>query len=269
MEIMNLDSRDKICGIYKILCTANNEFYIGSSKDILYRLKIHASLLCKNKYINTKRKHGCKSYMQNAYNKYGASSFKYFVVEHCDEDTLLSREQLYLISLQPKFNSSHKASRPPLFDELTTEQQQRKIKNNFITRTKNGTFKQSEESMRKMIQTKIRNGTLCVPQPWRRGIKNPAHSKRMKKISLAKRAAMTKEEIENHPFYGKREVPSNLKPKLKLKNSITGEVNELHGIDWCRQYGITMPAISRIRYNRQNFVIDKNKQKWNKIKLGE
>jgi group I intron endonuclease len=265
MKIIDLDSKNKICGIYKILCTANNEFYIGSSKDILYRLKIHASLLSKNKYINTKRKHGCKSYMQNAYNKYGAESFKYFVLEQCVENILLTREQYYLTNLQPKFNSSHKAGRPPLFSELTNEQQQRKIKNNFISRTKNNTFKQSKESMQKMIQTKIKNGTLCVPQPWRRGIKNPAHSKRMKKIFLTKKAAMTKEEIVNHPFYGKKTQPTNLKPKLKLKNSITGEINELYGIDWNRQYGITMPAISRLRYNRQDFVIDRDKQKWNKV----
>ena len=106
MEITNLDSRDTICGIYKILCTANNEFYIGSSKDIFYRLRVHASLLRKNKYINTKRKHGCKPYMQNAYNKYGVESFKYFVIEQCIEDMLLNREQYYLTSLQPKFNSS-------------------------------------------------------------------------------------------------------------------------------------------------------------------
>jgi hypothetical protein len=207
--------------------------------------------------------------MQNTYNKYGVESFKYFVNEQCTEDALLSREQYYLTNLQPKFNSSRRAGRPPLFSELTKEQQQRKIKNTFITRTKNGTFKQSKESMQKMIQTKIKNGTLCAPRLALRGIKRPEHSRRMKEISLAKRATMTKEEIERHPFYGKRDVPTNLQPKLKLKNSITGIVDELHGIDWHRQYGITMPAISRLRYNRQNFVVDKNKQKWNKIELGE
>lgn len=238
-------------------------------KDILYRLKIHISLLHKNKYINTRGRRGCKSYMQNTYNKYGADSFKYSVIEQCKEGALLSHEQYYLTNLQPKFNSSLKAGQPPLFCELTKEQQQRKIENNFITRTKNGTFKQSKESMQKMIQTKIKNGTLCTPRLALRGIKRPEHSRRMKEICLAKRAAMTQEEIERHPFYGRRDTPPNLQPKLKLKNSTTGEVNELHGIDWHRQYGISMPAILRLRYNRQNFVVDKNKQKWNKIELGE
>lgn len=283
MKIIDLDSKNKICGVYKILCTANNEFYIGSSKDIIVRIKRHLTLLKANRYNNPYKCVGKNVYMQNAFNKYGADTFKFTIVEEAREEALLHREQYYIDTLNPKFNTSTKTNRPPTHSELSDEQKKQKYENFINTKIKNNTlqptketiekvqskrrgiFKHTKESMQKMIQTKIKNDTLCIPQPWRRGVKNPTHSKRMKKIFLTKKAAMTKEEIENHPFYGKKTQPTNLKPKLKLKNSITGEINELYGIDWNRQYGITMPAISRLRYDRQNFVIDKNNQKWNKV----
>ena len=40
MEI-NLSDKSKICGIYKILCVPNKKFYIGSSLNVIKRLKMH------------------------------------------------------------------------------------------------------------------------------------------------------------------------------------------------------------------------------------
>ena len=38
MEI-KLSDRSKICGIYKILCISNKKFYLGSSLNVIKRLK--------------------------------------------------------------------------------------------------------------------------------------------------------------------------------------------------------------------------------------
>ena len=282
MEITNLDNKDKICGIYKILCTGNNDFYIGSSKDIIVRINRHLSLLRTNRYNNPYRCAGKNVYMQNAYNKYGAGSFKFFVIETTNIDALLQREQFYFDKLKPRFNTSTKSNRPPTHNELSNDQKKQKYTQFTNTKTKNNTlsptretiekiqnkrrgiFKQSKESMQKMIQTKIKNGTLNVPRLALRGKKNPEHSMRMKKIYAHKIMTMTEEEKNKNSFFSNRNVAKYHKPKLKLKNSTTGETNELYSIDWSKQYGMTMPALSRLRHNKQDFVIDKNKQKWNK-----
>lgn len=62
----------KKCGIYHILCTSNNKGYIGSSLDIYSRWITHKWHLEKNTHANL--------HLQNAYNKYGISSFKFEIL---------------------------------------------------------------------------------------------------------------------------------------------------------------------------------------------
>lgn len=78
------------CGIYKILNTKNGKFYVGSSKDILDRWRRHCSELRKNTHPN--------KHLQFAWNKYGESSFELNILEECDVNSLLEREQYYLDS---------------------------------------------------------------------------------------------------------------------------------------------------------------------------
>lgn len=90
----------KITGIYKITNIITNDFYIGSSKDIHNRWRQHRWHLNKNKHKN--------SYLQNAWNKYGANSFKFEVLEECLllKKLILEREQYYMDSLKPVYNLS-------------------------------------------------------------------------------------------------------------------------------------------------------------------
>jgi hypothetical protein len=80
-------------GIYKIINTKNGKFYLGSSKNLAQRKKKH-------KYELSKGKHH-SSYLQNAYNKYGAKSFKFVIIEHVEESRLLEVEQHYLNTMKP------------------------------------------------------------------------------------------------------------------------------------------------------------------------
>ena len=43
---------DKISGIYEIICLVNGKYYVGSSKDILYRKGKHLGKLKRNKHEN-------------------------------------------------------------------------------------------------------------------------------------------------------------------------------------------------------------------------
>lgn len=94
-------------GIYKILNTVNNKFYIGSSKDIYYRWEEeHIKKLNNNNHDNI--------ILQRAWNKYGHDNFILIIIEIVSEDisteALLEREQYYLDLLNPKYNIGKHAS---------------------------------------------------------------------------------------------------------------------------------------------------------------
>lgn len=84
-------------GIYYIKCLSNNRLYIGSSKDIYNRLHQHLYKLKNNKHFKI---------IQNSYNKYGRSNFKCGVIEFCEVDKLLEREQYNINTLKPYFNTN-------------------------------------------------------------------------------------------------------------------------------------------------------------------
>ena len=83
------ESREfKTPGIYAISNKANCKIYIGSSQNIHSRICEHVLDLDKNIHKN--------SYLQNSWNKYGKNSFELMVVETCDFDILLDREQHWI-----------------------------------------------------------------------------------------------------------------------------------------------------------------------------
>lgn len=88
---MKNDIEYNISGIYKITNIVNNKIYIGSSRNIKNRWFKHTALLRHNKHEN--------KHLQNAWNKYGEENFKFEIVEQCEVEELLIREQFYLDSL--------------------------------------------------------------------------------------------------------------------------------------------------------------------------
>lgn len=98
----------KVSGIYKITCTVNNKFYIGSANNINRRWVTHRGQLRHNTHSNP--------YLQRAYNKYGEESFNIICLEQCTVEDLLRREQHYLDVYKPfnenGFNISKSASNP-------------------------------------------------------------------------------------------------------------------------------------------------------------
>ena len=71
-------------GVYAIINNITGAIYIGSSIDIRIRLVRH--LVTNN----------TNDYLQNALKKYGLENFTFSVVEFCDSQVLLQREQHYL-----------------------------------------------------------------------------------------------------------------------------------------------------------------------------
>lgn len=80
---------NKNCGIYKILNIINNKIYIGSAVRLSNRKATHFYKLKNNKHTN--------NYLQNAFNKYGGSKFKFEIIEYVDDkNCLIAREQYYM-----------------------------------------------------------------------------------------------------------------------------------------------------------------------------
>ena len=71
-------------GIYGIVCTANDKWYVGQSVDISSRRASHFSSLRRGKHFNR--------HLQAAYVKYGSAAFEFRVLELCSEDMLDTRE---------------------------------------------------------------------------------------------------------------------------------------------------------------------------------
>jgi group I intron endonuclease len=83
--------------IYKITCTANGTFYIGSTKDFDKRKCTHLNNLRLQNHVNT--------IMQNTFNKYGAETFKFEIVEEIlDSSQLFVREQYWIDTTSPQMN---------------------------------------------------------------------------------------------------------------------------------------------------------------------
>lgn len=148
-------------GIYKIICLKNNKIYIGSSKNILQRINVHKRHLRKNKHINP--------YVQNAWNKYGEENFVFEVLEECDIENLLEREQYWMdytlcYNREIGFNNCVKSDRPLGYKHTEENKikmsiiKKEQIKNGIVKPPVNTNFKpHSEKSKEKMKISKIGN----------------------------------------------------------------------------------------------------------------
>lgn len=86
-----------LIGVYKIKNLITGQIYIGSSMScIASRWKSHIRDLKKNKHHSNK--------LQNSWNKYGFDNFEFTIVEICEENDILSKEQYFLDNMNPFYN---------------------------------------------------------------------------------------------------------------------------------------------------------------------
>lgn len=77
-----------VSGIYVIRNKVNDKVYIGSSQDIHKRFGSHRGDLKRGNHRN--------DHLQKAWNKYGEKYFEFKILERCNVEILIEREQHYL-----------------------------------------------------------------------------------------------------------------------------------------------------------------------------
>lgn len=222
----------KKTGIYKILNKINGKFYIGSSVDVDNRFYCHKSRLRNNNHWNVK--------LQRAYNKSNINDFIFTILENCDSEVLLKREQHYIDTFKPWYNIA-KSSSAPMFgkkhSKATIKKMSGKVPWNLgVPRTKEEiklmserckeTFKTMSAYKRKKWIDKIK----ANPGLYWKGKKLPQETK--DKISLHWRTTMKKIECSNGKIYSTQlEAAKDLNVKQghisEALKGIRGDVKQL------------------------------------------
>jgi group I intron endonuclease len=199
-------------GIYKIRNIINNDYYIGSAKNIKRRWDRHRCGLRNNKHENI--------ILQRAWNKYGEENFVFEIIENCEINMLLELEQKYL-NLKPVYNIGITASGG---DNISNNPN----KNNIIIKMKkslSNTIQNMNEIERKLTYSR----PMEKNPNWKGGIS-------VKYCSCGKKIAPENKfcikclprKKENNPFYNKHhtnETKKILSEKRKGKYSGTQNIN--------------------------------------------
>lgn len=98
--------------IYQIKNLVNGKIYIGSTKDYEKRWAQHCAALNHNKHYNI--------YIQRAWNKYGADSFEFSVLEEVSDDKQYEIEQKFLNKLIPFGENGYNIAQSTHSEEINT-----------------------------------------------------------------------------------------------------------------------------------------------------
>lgn len=90
-------------GIYLIRNTINGKLYVGSSANIVNRWAVHRHGLERGIHHSAK--------LQRAWSKYGASAFEWMVIERCEADALIAREQHWIDALAASTSAGYNICR--------------------------------------------------------------------------------------------------------------------------------------------------------------
>ena len=92
-----IKENNKKIGVYRWTNNVTGDSYVGSSINLSNRLRVYYD-------YNSISDFSKGSIINRALLKYGYSNFTLEILEYCNEDSVLVREQHYLDSLNPKYN---------------------------------------------------------------------------------------------------------------------------------------------------------------------
>jgi len=83
------------CGVYRLTNIANKKTYVGSARNLRTRFYV---------YYSASRLASSNMIIYKAILKYGYSNFILEILEYCEPDNVVAREQYYLDLLKPEYN---------------------------------------------------------------------------------------------------------------------------------------------------------------------
>lgn len=209
--------------VYRIVCQATDECYVGSSAYVQSRKSDHWQKLYKNGHANI--------HLQRAFNKYGQESFIFEVLERPSIAKLIEREQYWIDALNPAYNirkvaesnlglkksESARAKRRQAWRNASPEEQERAKRILAEGRQKrtemvaNGEWEHSPEAIEKIKQARARQEMTPAmlnalkqgqeirkqvnPKP-RQGMKNSEETQRKQSLSALARPERPREIID-------------------------------------------------------------------------
>jgi group I intron endonuclease len=91
--------------IYAIVNNVTRDMYVGSAVAVNRRWSAHRNLLTKQCHYNAR--------LQRAYNKYGANTFDWEIIQFVDDKTkLIAQEQFWIDFFKPAYNGRPIANSP-------------------------------------------------------------------------------------------------------------------------------------------------------------
>ena len=169
-------------GIYLIKNTITNQIYVGStSSSFRKRFHQHFNSLKHNKHHN--------KHFQSSYNKYGKENFCFIILELCEKEKCIEREQYYIDTLLPEYNKSPTAG-SMLGNKLSEETKEKISKaNKGKTGHKLGQ-KLSEETKKRLSESK--KGKSLSEDHKKKAIENLKKVDNSKKIAEHRKAVCKK-----------------------------------------------------------------------------
>lgn len=89
-------NKKSISAVYIIKNAITNEIYIGSSSNVQNRWHVYKNSTNYLRYPN--------NLLYRSIHKYGIKNFEFSILEECDVNKLLEREQFYIDKLKPEYN---------------------------------------------------------------------------------------------------------------------------------------------------------------------
>lgn len=194
-------------GIYFIK-RLGGKIYIGSSKDVNQRLSQHFSRLKKGNHHN--------AIMQNTYNKHGKDVFKTGVLEFCEVDSLIEREQFYMDSYDKQ----------ELFNIRLIAESNKGFKHSEKTKAKLSEALKGNQYALGMRHTNEAKTKMSIDRKGNKNSLGVKHTKetRLKLSILRKGKKQSPEHIENN---AKTRIGSKRSEESKIRMSIAAKNRNL------------------------------------------
>lgn len=165
-----------VSGIYQITNLVNQKKYIGSSVCLRQRLYYnHLRELEQNIHSNKK--------LQYSFNKHGVDNFQFSILEYCEREVLIEREQYYLDKLKPEYNHSPTAGNN--FGFKLTEETKLLLSKIFKGRPnpKNSYSRSDETKLKLSIVNKGKKLSEETKQKMRDAVRLPKTKEHIEKIA--------------------------------------------------------------------------------------